>query len=332
MLPTTVSAFLSLLVLPITATSLADIRDAQSNRVVKRATPTLTGVVIATQKSGEYFGPVMIDGANHSVLYDTGSNVLWIKGPYVQGPPFSVSYGSGSVSGNITRGIVTIGGSTIANQTYGVATSWSSSFENLDGILGLGQSLTQLNGYSTWMANAMPQYKQQLYAVNMPPTGPATFTFGYHEAAHENGTLAYNPATSSSSLWLQQVTSFNIPANDTSMNCNLDTGTTDILIPSSVAYGFWNQVKNATGAGDDERWFFNCAESATVPDFSVTIGGTKYTIAAADTYFVDQPSPGLCGSRLQGTKSGCILGQPFFYSNYVAYDFGNKSVGLTGRK
>jgi hypothetical protein len=166
----------------------------------------------------------------------------------------------------------------------------------------------------------------------MPPAGQANFTFGYTEAAHEKGTLASNTATSSSSLWLQQVTSFNIPANDTSMYCDLDTGTTDILVPTSIAYGFWNQVQNATAAGDNQRWTFNCAESATVPDFSVTIGGTKYTIAAADTYFVNTPSHGLCGSRLQGRSSGCILGQPFFYSNYVAYSFASKSVGLTGRK
>jgi hypothetical protein len=36
----------------------------------------LTALVTASPKSGGYFGPVMIDGTTHSVLYDTGSNVL----------------------------------------------------------------------------------------------------------------------------------------------------------------------------------------------------------------------------------------------------------------
>ncbi|KAI3320539.1 acid protease [Xylariaceae sp. AK1471] len=335
MFPPTVLAFLASLLLAISATPLADIGVARPDRVIQRATPTVTASVIATPRSGEYFGPIQIDGVNYTVLYDTGSAALWIKnGSSVAGSQFSTSYGSGRVNGTVTSGKVTAGGLTLLNQAYGVATWWDDAYDNYDGILGLDKSLTQFGGNATWVANAMPLYKQQVFAVNMPLTGSATFAFGYHDTAHEQGPLATNTDTYSSSQWYLRVTSFNIPANDTSLECVLDTGTTDILVPPSIAYGFWSQVRTATAVDGGERWTFPCADNATVPNFSVTIGGTKYTVAAADTYFPNTPSHGLCGSRLQGRKgsSNCILGQPFFYSNYVVYDFVNKSVGLTGRK
>ncbi|RWA05192.1 hypothetical protein EKO27_g9903 [Xylaria grammica] len=265
MSPSTIFVFLAFLALRVVATPLADIIGASRvDRIVERATPSLTASATATPRSGEYFGPIVIDGITYSVLYDTGSDAL----------------------------------------------------------------------KSSWVAHAMPQYKQQLLGVNIPSTGPATFTFGYHDTAHENGPLAFNTATYSPSHWYQQVTSFNVPANDTSMTCDLDTGTSNILVPPSIAYAFWNQVSTATATDGGERWTFPCANSATVPNFSVTIGGKRYTVAAADTYYRDTPSQGVCRSRLQGRKNRnyCILGQPFFYSNYVAYDFGNKTVGLAGRK
>jgi hypothetical protein len=57
---------------------------------------------------------------------------------------------------------------------------------------GLGQSSTQFQGSNaTWVANAMPEYKQQLFTVNMPPTGSATFTLGYHDTAHEKGPSSF---------------------------------------------------------------------------------------------------------------------------------------------
>ncbi|GAW23853.1 hypothetical protein ANO14919_134300 [Xylariales sp. No.14919] len=336
MSPSTIFVFLAFLALRVVATPLANIIGASRvDRIVERATPSLTASVTATRKSGEYFGPIVIDGITYSVLYDTGSDALWIKnGSTIPGPQAYIVYGSGRVNVTVTSGKVTVAGSTILNQPYGVATSWDPSYDTYDGILGLDQSLTQFGSKSSWVAHAMPQYKQQLLGVNIPSTGPATFTFGYHDTAHENGPLAFNTATYSPSHWYQQVTSFNLPANDTSMTCDLDTGTSNILVPPSIAYAFWNQVSTATAIDGGERWTFPCANSATVPNFSVTIGGKTYTVAAADTYYRDTPSQGVCRSRLQGRKNRnyCILGQPFFYSNYVAYDFGNKTVGLAGRK
>ncbi|KAI1734129.1 acid protease [Xylaria scruposa] len=329
----TVFIRMALLALSVSAKPFAGIQVVQPDRVLERVTPTLTGSATATPRSGEYFGPVVIDGVTYSVLYDTGSNALWIKNnnTAVSGPGFSVTYGSGTISGNVTSGTVSIAGSTVLNQRYGVATSWSSAYNSYDGILGLAKSPTQLGGYSTWMANAMPLYKQPLFAVSMPPSGSAIYTFGYDDTDHENGPLAFNPTTDSSSLWYPKITSFNVPANDTSMGCNIDSGTTDIIVPSSITYAFWNQVTTAT-TSDGQKWTFPCSNSGTVPNFSVTIGGVKYTVAAANTYFQDTPTHGVCGSRLQGRPSGCILGQPFFYSNYVAYHYGNMTVGITGRK
>ncbi|KAI8631869.1 aspartic peptidase domain-containing protein [Xylariaceae sp. FL1651] len=300
MLSSTFVAFLASLMLTISATPLAHTQAIWPDRVIERTTPTITGSATATSFSDGYFGQITVDGANYSVLFDTGSSALWINNKAsvpVSGPAFSITYGSGKVNGTVTSGTVTIGGLTISNQSYGVATSVDSHYSNWDGILGLGQSTTQFGGSPTWMANAMPQFKQPVFGVNIPPTGQATFTFGYNDTTHEKTPLATNKATYSTSGWYQNVTSFNIPGINTSLICNLDTGTTDILVPSSIAWGFWNQVKTATPQGDNMRWTFPCVDNATVPDFWVTIGGNKYMVAARDTYFTNKPSQGLCGSK-----------------------------------
>ncbi|KAI0005591.1 acid protease [Xylariaceae sp. FL0662B] len=301
----------------------------QPDRIVKSATGTLTGSVAATPTLGEYFGPIQVDGKTYSVLYDTGSNGLWIKrSPAVAGPAFSISYGSGTVSGNVTSGTVIVGGMTIQNQAYGVATSWSSSYNNYDGILGLAPYPTQFGSVKapTWLSNIAPLLKQPLFAVNMVPGATSTYNFGYQDPSHEKSAPVYSTADVSTGLWYLNVSSFGVPSGVTSIHCDLDTGTTDVLVPLSVAQAYWGQVKGATTT-DGQKWQFPC--SSAVPDFVPTIGGVRFPVSGA--YSVFNLGGGTCGSRLQGIPAGCILGQSFLYGYYAVYDYGNKSIGLSPR-
>ena len=223
-----------------------------------------------------------------------------------------------------------VGGITVTNQAYGHATSWDPSYNDYQGILGLGASVTAYGSANTWLTNVTPQLKKPYMGVNLVSAGASTFSFGYDEVAHENGVPCWNTADVSHNSWYLTVSSFHTPTGDVSSSCLLDTGTTALKVPLSVSNGYWAQVPNASINPSTGQYSFPCPTQPTLPDLHVTIGGDDYVIPGQYNYFND--GAGTCYSRVQ-SSSGCIFGQPFFYGTYAIFNNNSpKSIGLTPRK
>jgi hypothetical protein len=83
----------------------------------------------------------------------------------------------------------------------------------------------------------------------------------------------------------------------------LDTGTTLNYIPNALAKAYNSKfVPPATYVADQDTYFVDC--NATVPAFAVEIGGTKFTIDAADNILpsgVDSNGNEIC---ISGTQNG----------------------------
>ena len=79
----------------------------------------------------------------------------------------------------------------------------------------------------------------------------------------------------------------------------LDTGTTFNYLPSALAKAYNSQF--VPPATHDGNWYFvDC--NATVPEFAVKIGGTKFTIDAADNIMpvgADTNGTIICASGIQ---------------------------------
>ena len=54
---------------------------------------------------------------------------------------FQDGYGSGQVSGDMVTDTIVIAGLTLANHSFGVANQEMGSFEDVDGLMGLSQSV-----------------------------------------------------------------------------------------------------------------------------------------------------------------------------------------------
>lgn len=110
------------------------------------ATTSLLGVVPAINHDVTYTIEVLIGNQTFNLIVDTGSSNTWIGAgkSYNPGPTsikdgrlVSVSYGSGSFSGEQYRDTLTFGNISARSQLISVA-NYTEGFEGYDGILGLG--------------------------------------------------------------------------------------------------------------------------------------------------------------------------------------------------
>ncbi|KIM83061.1 hypothetical protein PILCRDRAFT_819851 [Piloderma croceum F 1598] len=118
----------------------------------------------------------------------------------------------------------------------------------------------------------------------------------------------------------------------------LDTGTTLNYLPNALAKAYNSKfVPPATYVADQDTYFVDC--NATVPAFSVNIGGTKFTIDAADNILpagTDSNGNELCVS---GTQNGgdpsdtdlFILGDVFLHNVVVTFNVQSNKITITQR-
>jgi len=212
-------------------------------------------------------------GQVFGLIPDTGSADLWVPGSQANDPnhnlfnsaasstfqstnqKFSDSYGLGQASGNVARDTVQFAGFTITNKTFGVATSVDQQFQQQfnDGIIGMASSvLSNMSAYtffedliqqkqidnpyfSVFLVRGR-QYTQAVEAL----VGGSSICLGcmaQTENVQASGSLFYVPITLFA-FYEVQVSSISLNGQaigSTSHLAIIDTGTTDFVLPSSIA-------------------------------------------------------------------------------------------------
>ena len=160
----------------------------------------------------------------------------------------SVSYGSGSFSGEEWTDTVTLGsGLVIENQSIGVASS-AFGFPGFDGILGLGpvdltsHTVSNEGTVPTVLDNLLSQGTISIealgtyYVTVSEPNSNGTLTFGGYDSSVISGPVKYVPLTTTSpasDYWgIDQSISYDGTTVLSSTAGIIDTGTTLILIAS----------------------------------------------------------------------------------------------------
>uniref|UniRef100_A0A8C5LXW7 cathepsin E n=1 Tax=Leptobrachium leishanense TaxID=445787 RepID=A0A8C5LXW7_9ANUR len=297
----------------------------------------------------EYFGTISIGTPpqNFTVIFDTGSSNLWVPSVYCTsqacaqhakfhpslsssyaaiGSPFSIQYGTGSLSGLIGVDQVLVQGIAVQNQQFGESSSEpGNTFVNaaFDGILGLAYPSLAVGGCTPVFDNMMNQnlVEEPLFSVYMSRDPNSSeggeLMFGGIDSSHFSGQLNWSPVTNQG-YW--QIQLDNIQVAGEVVFCNegcqaiVDTGTSIEKRQGGAGYGV------------------DCSILSDMPIVTFTINGIGYTLSA-DQYTLAE-GENICSSGFQGLDiqppAGplWILGDVFIGQYYSVFDRGNNRVGF----
>ncbi|KAK1152170.1 hypothetical protein AOXY_G31399 [Acipenser oxyrinchus oxyrinchus] len=313
----------------------------------------------------EYYGEISIGTPpqNFTVIFDTGSSNLWVPSGLcsgqackahhrynssdsvtyqVDGGPFSIQYGTGSLAGILGIDLVTVEGIAVSNQQFGESMiEPGSTFvdANFDGILGLGYPTIAAGGATPVFDNMMAQnlVEKPIFSVylnrNPDYSSGGELIFGGFDPSHFSGELHWVPVTKQG-YW--QILVDNIKVNGEVMFCSggcqaiVDTGTSMLTGPTADI----TALQQALGASplDEGTYAVECGSINVLPDLTFTINGAEFTLNPA-AYMMEE-SGGLCARRFQGKDIPppvgplWILGDVFIGQFYSVFDRGNNRVGL----
>ncbi|KAH6954810.1 aspartic peptidase domain-containing protein [Fusarium avenaceum] len=321
-----------------------------------------SGTVITTPSDEdiEWLTPVQIGTPAQTLNldFDTGSSDLWVfstetsgssghdeynpakssTAKKLSGATWSISYGDGSTSsGDVYKDKVSIGGLAVASQAVESAQKVSDEFEQetgLDGLLGLGFSsinTVKPTKQKTFFDNAKSTLSNPVFTADLKHQKPGTYNFGYIDSTAYTGKIGYAPVDSSQGFWDFTASGYAVGSaaiNRSPIDGIADTGTTLLLLPSSINSAYYAKVSGAKYSSTYGGYVFSC--SATLPNFSFAVGGVTITIPGSYiNYAPVQEGSSTCLGGIQPSEDiGInIFGDIALKAAFVVFDGGNQQVG-----
>ncbi|KAM0789233.1 hypothetical protein ACM66B_000076 [Microbotryomycetes sp. NB124-2] len=278
-----------------------------------------------------YFGPANIGTPAQSfdMVFDTGSADMWVPAPNSksQHKKFSVDasstietstaewdirYGTGESRGFLARDVVSIGGYTVQQQIFALANQSAPVLEALpsDGVVGLGFSTIATSGAPTPFENLISskavqnpyfgfhlQRARDLTSKSSGQIGGGELCVGCMDNSKFSGSINW-VKVSNPGYW--EVPSDGVAidgdvVSGTSFSAAIDTGTTLIYVPRSVARSLYAKI-GGKERGNGE-WTVPCA--STFSTIALSFGGQQYQMPLADVFL---------GYASSGDTENCILG------------------------
>ena len=267
------------------------------------------------------------------MILDTGSSNLWVPSSQCSsiacflhtkyessdsstykknGSSFEIQYGSGSLSGFVSKDDVQIGDLMIKGQDFAEATSepgLAFAFGQFDGILGLGYDTISVNKIVPPFYNMINQglLDEPVVSFYLSDTGKdgdeSEAMFGGVNKDHYTGPMTKIPLRRKA-YWevdLDAITFGKETADLEDTGVILDTGTSLIALPSGLAEILNSQIgakKSWSG-----QYTIDCDKKASLPDMVFTLTGHNFTIGPNE-YILDVQ--GSCISSFFGMGK-CLL-------------------------
>ncbi|KAH7066915.1 aspartic peptidase domain-containing protein [Paraphoma chrysanthemicola] len=299
-----------------------------------------------------YLSPVTVGSTTLHLDFDTGSSDLWVFSSLQassqltghdyykadatklkSGYTWKISYGDGSgASGKVYADKVVVGGVTATSQAVEAATSVSAQFsqdQDTDGLLGLAQSsinTVKPVQQTTFFDTVLSQLAQPLFAVTLKYHAAGTYDFGFIDTSKYTGAITYVNADTSQGFWGISATAYSIGSTTTSASISgiLDTGTTLIYTDTAIVKAYYAKVSGAKLDSTQGGYTFPC--SATLPDFSITVGGVKQVVPGKYVNYAPlSTGSSTCFGGIQ-TDDGIgfsIFGDIFLKSKYIVHEGGD---------
>ncbi|GAA6004262.1 uncharacterized protein JCM10292_007315 [Rhodotorula paludigena] len=298
-----------------------------------------------------YYGELSIGtpAQDFEVIFDTGSADLWVPSDKsstshqkfqssasssleTSSAEWDIAYGTGSSEGFLARDVVSIGGYTAQQQIFALADESASVVEALpsDGICGMAFSTIATSGAPTFFENLITadsvqqplfsyylQRAKDLTSQSRGTVGGGELCIGCTNSAQYTGSINWLPVVAQS-YW--EVASDGITINGqvvdgTSMSAGIDTGTTLIYVPTSVAKALYAEIGGKPVTGKAGEYTVPCVSPFT--SIGLSFGGVNYNIPLDDIFL---------GYVSAADKSQCLLG----LFGQDMYDADGKPVAIIG--
>lgn len=314
-----------------------------------------------------YYGVDIELGSNKqkvTVDIDTGSSDLWVDGANVQcntsdggdscaqsgtydpsqsssskdlGEAFQIGYGDGtSTNGEYYTDDIVIGGATVKNLQFAVASSTS---VTQGGVFGIGFS--SLEATSDQYPNLSYQLKSQgvilknLYSLflDSPSSSSGSIIFGGSDSSKYKGDLFTLPFQSSTrfTVNLDSIVPSGGSSIDASTQVLLDSGTTITLLPQSIVDSISQQFPNAQYNSDVGGYITDCSPPSGGLEYKFDGGSIQVPYSDLVTQAYDTNGNAInnvCTLNLAYSGDLAILGDNFLRRAYVIFDLDNKQAQL----
>ncbi|KAL0255974.1 hypothetical protein I308_100785 [Cryptococcus tetragattii IND107] len=214
---------------------------------------------------------------------------------------FSIEYGSGSTSGSLFQDLITLGGYSVASQTFASCDEVSSGLlsSGVSGIMGLSwQALAYSKATPWWITLAkssawsdplfafyLARYRNVAGATATESNG-GTASFGYLDSSLYSGDVTYVNVDDNAQYWQIKMASVTVQGTSVSLGSSnmaaIDTGTTLIGGPESVVAAVYAKISGSQRMSGSYSSYYEYPCNTTV-DFEITFGG--YTIKITDQDF-----------------------------------------------
>ena len=307
--------------------------------VIEIGTPPQKFKVIFDSWSSDFWVPSVsctsIACYLHST-YDSRASSTYVA----DGTKFSINYGSGSVSGILSKDEISVAGAKLTGVTFGETVSepgLAFAFGRFDGILGLGMPSSSVAGVKP-IFNEMIDQKvitEPVFSVYLHKdsneTSGGEITFGGIDKTRYTGDLTYVPV-SGERYWQFTLDGFTFDdeeACEEGCKAVADTGRSFIIGPTQ--YVEMLHMKIGAKKQFNGQYVVDCSKVPSLPSLHFIIGGKKFEMTGHDYIMTIQ---GSCISGFQGLDlpDGLWgLGSIFLSKYYSVFDYGNKRIGFASR-
>ncbi|KAJ7462225.1 aspartic peptidase domain-containing protein [Mycena galericulata] len=245
-------------------------------------------------------------GQSFSIDIDSGSADLWIpvncsecEGKQFEDTKsstcknshrdFSVSYGSGEVSGTLMQDVVSMAGFEIRDQFFGAVCEVSDDFRGLpnDGLLGMAFSTIAQSGEPTFFENLMENnmLPAPMFSVHLARNqeSGSEVCFGCMDRMKTLGPVKWVPVCSKT-YWSVSMDAVGVNTTalvDKKMVGIIDTGTTLVYMPDVVVSEFYSMISGSKPAPEYGPEFFTYPCSTTL-DIQLSFGGNSFSMSSLD--------------------------------------------------
>jgi len=316
-------------------------------------------VPLTNYMDAQYYGPIAIGtpAQQFTVIFDTGSSNLWVpsakctsiacsfhhkynsaqSSTYAKnGTTIAIQYGSGAVSGIVSKDTVTWAGYSapgllFAEMTVMNGASWISA--KFDGLCGMAWPSISENGItppfmSFWQAGAVASNSFAFYLTKNANQVGSLLTLGGYNTSCSKNDWNYVPLIKE---WYWMISMTSIAVNGkmitgTNMKAIIDSGTSLLVGDSKLVKQILAMIP--TVAED-------CSNINSLPNVTIVIGGITYTLPAT-SYVLKIPN-GNAFECIQGWEAAdlgvaldnsIILGDLWIKTYYSYFDMAGSRMGF----